>query len=71
MNTVRDIELLRDYPSTASKEFRDQIGRARDLRDQIRGTTSEPQPRGVDRSQELRPVGRPTIVRTVADIGTV
>jgi hypothetical protein len=47
MNTVRDIELLRDYPSTASKEFRDQIGRARDLRDQIRGTTSEPQPRGL------------------------
>jgi hypothetical protein len=26
MNTVRDIESLRDYPSTASKEFRDQIG---------------------------------------------
>lgn len=71
MDTVRNIELLRDYPSTASKEFRDQIGRARDLRDQIRGNTAEPQAGGIDRSEELRPVSRPTIVRTVSDIGTL
>ena len=71
MDTIRAIEALRNYPSTASKEFRDQIGVARDLREQIRGDTPEPQTRGIDRSRELRPVDRPTIVRTVSEIGAL
>ena len=63
MNVARQIEQLQDYPQRASDEFRGQLERARDARLKMDGNF-QPQ-NGIDRSGELMPLQRPTIVRTL------
>lgn len=63
MSVARQIEQLQGYPQRASEEFRDQLERARDARLKMDGDVHPHN--GMDRSGELTPVQRPTIVRTL------
>jgi hypothetical protein len=65
MAIIKDIENLRDFPSSASKEFREQLERARASAEKFVGAKLPEPPQGVDRSAELTPVARPTIVRSL------
>lgn len=66
MSLADQIDQLRGYPAEASKAFRDQLERARICREQMDG---QPAPvKGMDRSGELTPLPRPTIVRTLVDM---
>jgi phage-related protein len=61
----KELERLRDFPSSASKEFREQLDRANAFGKKFK--SPEPsKPKGIDRSTELTPVARPTIVRSLA-----
>jgi hypothetical protein len=67
VDIVKDIENLRDFPSSASKEFREQLERARASAEKFIGAKllAPPQQKGIDRSAELTPVERPTTVRSL------
>jgi hypothetical protein len=67
MAITKELESLRDFPSSASKEFRDQLEKAKVSGEKFIGanTPARPQPKGIDRSAELTPVARPTIVRSL------
>jgi len=67
MNVNDKIEGVREYAGKASHEFRDQLERAKAACDKLDGQI--PAVRGVDRSGELTPLPRPTIVRTLVDPG--
>jgi hypothetical protein len=64
MGIAEDIERLRDYPKEASDAFKDQLSRAQG---QAAPTITPTAPRGVDRSNELAPLPRPTIVRSIVE----
>ena len=57
MDISKELESLRDFPSSAPKEFRDQLERAAAFGKNFKS----PDPKGIDRSAELTPVARPTI----------
>jgi hypothetical protein len=59
-----EIERLREYPKEASEAFRDQLNRVQAQLNQAGGRID---PRGVDRSGELAPLPRPTIVRALIE----
>jgi hypothetical protein len=67
MSVALEIEALKNFPSGESKEFRAQIERARQLREQVGSGPNLPPDVGIDRSKELRPIQRPSILRTVRD----
>jgi hypothetical protein len=62
MDITKELESLRNFPSSASKEFRDQLERAAAFGERIKTPDA---PKGIDRSSELTPVARPTIVRSL------
>jgi phage-related protein len=64
MAIMKQLESLRNFPSSASKEFRDQLERANAFGEKFR-TSEPPTSKGIDRSAELTPVARPTIVRSL------
>jgi hypothetical protein len=64
MGITKELETLRDFPSSASKEFREQLERANAFGEKFKPSDT-PSPKGVDRSSELTPVARPTIVRSL------
>jgi hypothetical protein len=64
MSTTKDIEALRDNQKSESAAFREQIARARELREQT-GTALIQPSQGVDRSNALTPIQRPTLVRSL------
>jgi hypothetical protein len=66
MGIADRIDQLRDYPATASERFREQLERARQSREQMDGEVNPPV-KGIDRSGELTPLPRPTIVRAIQD----
>lgn len=63
MTLADQIEQLRGYSAEASEAFRQQLERARVSREQMDGQVA--QVKGIDRSGELTPLQRPTIVRTL------
>jgi hypothetical protein len=63
MNVADKIQGVREFPAKASEEFRLQLERARTARDKMDGQV--PHVKGIDRSGELTPLPRPTIVRTL------
>lgn len=63
MSLADRIERLRGYPANASEAFREQLERARVCQEQMDGQLTPP--KGIDRSGELTPLPRPTIVRTL------
>jgi|GEM_PF-5012122 hypothetical protein len=63
MNVTDKIEGVREYPKKASEEFRQQLERARAALDKMDGQV--PSVKGIDRSGELTPLPRPTIVRVL------
>jgi hypothetical protein len=65
MTVAEQIEKLRGYPSEASDAFKQQLEQARLCREQMEGYQAPV--RGIDRSGELTPIARPTIVRAVAE----
>jgi hypothetical protein len=65
MKISEQIEKLRDFPSSSSDAFREQLERARISREQMDGPA--PAVKGIDRSGELTPIARPTIVRFVVE----
>jgi hypothetical protein len=65
MKLTEQIEQLRGYPTKASEAFRQQLERARMSREQMDGQVAPA--KGIDRSGELTPLIRPTIVRTLVD----
>lgn len=65
MKISEQIEQLRDFPSSSSDAFRQQLERARASREQMDGTV--PPVKGIDRSGELAPIARPTIVRFLVE----
>lgn len=65
MKLSEQIEMLRDFPASSSDTFREQLERARVSREQMDGKV--PSVRGIDRSGELAPIARPTIVRSVVE----
>jgi hypothetical protein len=62
MSIADQIDQLRGYPSEASDAFRGQLERARLCREQMDGQI--PPVKGIDRSGELVPLPRPTILRS-------
>jgi len=62
MDLSKELERLRDFPSSASEEFRAQLQRAAAFSDQFKPPIP---PKGIDRSTELTPVVRPTTVRSL------
>jgi hypothetical protein len=64
MSIAQKIEQIQNYPQNAPEEFRKQLERAQEARQQLDGEV--PQGRGIDRSGELLPLPRPRIVRTLA-----
>jgi hypothetical protein len=69
MSVSSEIENLKNLPKTASPEFRDQLERVHRFRAHIGrpGHSLGINARGIDRSEELRPLPRPTIIRTLAE----
>jgi hypothetical protein len=68
MTIVKELEKLRNFPSSTSKEFREQLERAKASEEKFLGA-KPPGPmeqKGIDRSTELTPVARPTFVRSLA-----
>jgi len=65
MNVKERIQGVRESLDKAPKAFREQIERARSASDKMDGQV--PAVRGIDRSGELTPLPRPTIVRTLAE----
>ena len=62
MSLAAELETLRSYPDTASGEFREQLER---MRSRTGAADSNPGTgRGVDRSRELSPIARPSILRS-------
>ena len=62
MSLVDEIERLRsEHPEPRAKNFREQLER---VKEQIHQNDGIPAPRGIDRSGELTPAPRPTILRT-------
>jgi hypothetical protein len=64
MSVSDEIERLRQYPNDAPEAFREQLSRAQAQRVQV-GQPVHPQ--GIDRSGELAPLPRPTIVRALVE----
>jgi hypothetical protein len=65
MAVAEEIEKLRQHPPK-DEAFREQLERARKSRDQLAHQDGTPPAvKGVDRSGELIPLPRPTILRTV------
>jgi hypothetical protein len=62
MDLTKELERLRDFPSSASEDFRAQLERAAAFGVQIKPPVP---PRGIDRSTELTPVARPPTVRSL------
>jgi hypothetical protein len=71
MGIDSEISRLKSLPESASDSFRDQLQRMRSARERagVQGgeATNSLQEKGIDRSRELKPVSRPTIVRTLAE----
>ncbi len=65
MSLAEQIEKLHAYPIGASEAFRQQLERARLPQEQLNDQVAPV--RGIDRSGELAPLPRPTIVRTLVD----
>lgn len=65
MSLADRIEKLRHYPAHASEAFRQQLERGRISRETMDGQVAVV--KGIDRSGELMPLQRPTIVRAVSD----
>jgi hypothetical protein len=65
MNVADKIASVREYPSKASEEFRRQLERAREASKRLDGEV--PPVKGMDRSGELTPLTRPTIIRTLVE----
>jgi hypothetical protein len=63
VNLADEIEQLRQYPASAADAFRQQLERARAGSEHMIGQV-EPV-KGIDRSGELAPLARPTILRAV------
>jgi hypothetical protein len=67
MGITNELEKLRDFPLSASKEFQEQLEKAKASAEKCIGQLPErPELRGIDRSRELTPIARPTIVRSLA-----
>ena len=66
MSIADQIEQIRSFPASSSEAFREQLERARISREQMDGSVS-PATKGMDRSGDLTPVTRPTIVRSVGE----
>ncbi len=62
MSVADQIDQLRGYPSEAPDAFRGQLERARLCREQMDGQIAPV--KGVDRSGELVPLPRPTLLRS-------
>ena len=61
MGIANEPEKLRDFPLSASKEFREQLEKAKASAEKCIGQLPErPELRGIDRSRELTPIARPT-----------
>ena len=70
MDITKELEDLRDFPSSASKEFREQLAWVKASADRCVGVTPQPaEQKGIDRSRELTPVPRPAIVRSLVREG--
>lgn len=66
MSLKEKIEKFRDYPTRAPEAFREQLERAQRSRE-LMDNKAPVAPKGIDRSGELTPLPRPTIVRTLVD----
>lgn len=67
MTVAAELERLKSYPDRASEEFRCQLEMLKKVGEQQLSSDALPQTggRGIDRSRELSPIARPTIVRTL------
>lgn len=61
MNVTEKLKGVREYPGKASKEFREQLERAREASEKMDGEA--PPVKGIDRSGQLTPL--PRILRTL------
>jgi hypothetical protein len=67
MAIADEIAKMRDFHESATKEFREQLERARNSREQLSRQDGEiGHVRGIDRSGELTPLPRPIILRTIS-----
>jgi hypothetical protein len=61
-----EITHLRSYPTRVSPSFKEQLDRANAAKAPLAGQSpSTSHPKGFDRSDDLAPVARPAIVRTL------
>jgi len=68
MTLAAEVEKLRSYPTVATADFREQLERVRTVRNRlVHSNSDQVGDKGIDRSRELTPIMRPTIVRTLAD----